>query len=103
VVYIHKPGKTDWTALRSYRAISLLNTIGEMAKKAMTNHLSLEGEERGWWHPGQCGSGAGRSTVDTLAFFKGAVTTNRRRNKHTALVMTDVAAAFLPPPDRGNS
>jgi ribonuclease HI len=94
VVYIHKPGKTDWTATKSYRAISLLSTVAKMAEKAVADYLSLVGEEKGWWHNGQCGSRAGRSTIDALAYLQGMVHRNRRKNKHTAIIMTDVAAAF---------
>jgi hypothetical protein len=94
VVYIHKPGKTNWSAPGSYRAISLLSTIGKMAEKAVADHLSLVGEQKGWWHKGQCGSRAGRSSIDALAFLKGQVTDNRKIGRHTALLMTDVAAAF---------
>jgi hypothetical protein len=94
VVFIHKPGKTDWSSPKSYRAISLLSTLGKMAEKAVADHLSLVGEREKWWHNGQCGSRAGRSTIDALAFLKGAVTNNRRVGRHTAVIMTDVAAAF---------
>jgi hypothetical protein len=94
VVYIHKPGKTDWQATKSYRAISLLSTVGKMAEKAVADYLSLVGEENGWWHNGQCGSRAGRSTIDALAYLRGEVNKNRRRGRHTAVLMTNVAAAF---------
>jgi hypothetical protein len=94
VVFIHKPGKTDWSSPKSYRAISLLSTLGKMAEKAVADHLSLVGEREKWWHNGQCGSRAGRSTIDALAFLKGAVPNNRRIGRHTAAIMTDVAAGF---------
>jgi ribonuclease HI len=94
VVFIHKPGKTDWSSPKSYRAISLLSTLGKMAEKAVADYLSLVGEREKWWHSGQCGSRAGRSTIDALAYLKGAVTNNRRMGRHTAVIMTDVAAAF---------
>jgi hypothetical protein len=84
VVYIHTPGKTDWEATKSYRAISLLSTLSKMAEKAVADYLSLIGEERGWWHKGQCGSRTGRSTIDALAYLRGEVNKNRRRGRHTA-------------------
>jgi hypothetical protein len=71
VVYIHKPSKPDWQATKSYMAISLLSTVGEMAEKAVADYLSLVGEEKEWWHNGQCGSRAGRSTIDALAYLRG--------------------------------
>jgi hypothetical protein len=55
---------------------------------------SLTGEQRGWWHSGQSGSRAGRSTINALAYLKRQVANNRRNGRHTALLMTDVAAAF---------
>jgi hypothetical protein len=73
VVYIHKPGKTDWQATKSYRAISLLSTADKMAETAVADYLSLIGEEQGWWHKGQCGSRTGRSTIDARAYLRGEV------------------------------
>ena len=49
-----------------------------MVEKAVADYLSLTGEEEGWWHPGQCGSRAGRSTLDALAYLKEEVRQNRR-------------------------
>jgi hypothetical protein len=43
VVYIHKPGRTDWSSPRPYRAISLFSTIRKMAEKAVADFLSLMG------------------------------------------------------------
>jgi hypothetical protein len=88
VVFIHKPGKTDWSSPKSYRAISLLSTLGKMAEKAVADYLSLVGEREKWWHAGQCGSRAGRSTIDALAYLKGAVAGNRRMGRHSAIIMT---------------
>jgi hypothetical protein len=94
VVFIHKPGKTDWSSPKSYRAISLLSTLEKMAEKAVADYLSLVGEKDKWWHTRQCGSTAGRSTIEALAYLKGAVVSNRRMGRHSAVIMTDVAAAF---------
>jgi hypothetical protein len=52
VVYIHKPGKTDCQATKSYRATSRLSTVGKMAETAVAGYLSLIREEKGWWHKG---------------------------------------------------
>jgi hypothetical protein len=94
--YIHKPSKTNWHATKFYRAISLVSTVGKMVETALANYLSLAGEEKGWWHKGQCGSRARRSTIDALAYLRGEVNKNRRRGRHTVVLMTDVAAAFSP-------
>jgi len=70
------------------------SVVGKMAEKAVANYLSLTDEEGGWWNPGQRGSRARRPTIDALAFLKEKVRRNRRNHRCTALVMTDVAAAF---------
>ena len=68
--------------------------LGKMAEKAVADYLTLNDEEKGWWHPSQCGSRAGRSTIDALAHLKGTVNSDRRLGRQSALIMTDVAAAF---------
>jgi hypothetical protein len=93
VLYIHKPGKTNWGSPKSYRAISLLSTLGKMAEKAVAGYPSLNGEEKGWWHPGQCGSRAGRSTI-------GIIYSNRRLCRQSALIMPDVVTALPSTPDQ---
>jgi hypothetical protein len=94
VVVITKPGKRDRTNVKSYWCISLLPTITKLVEKAITLHLSIQGELKGWWHSGQHGSRAGKNTIDALLWLIRKVRENRNKKKHTALVMVDVAAAF---------
>jgi hypothetical protein len=89
VIYI----RSEWSNPKSYRAISLLSTVGRMAEKVVVDYLSLVGEMEGWWHSGQCGSRSGRSTTGASAYLKGDVAKNRRMDA-SALIMLDVAAAF---------
>jgi hypothetical protein len=94
VVVISKPGRRDRTSIKSYRCISLLRTIAKLVEKAITLHLSTQGETRGWWHQGQHGSRAGRNTTDALLWLIRKVRENRQKKQHTALLMVDVVAAF---------
>jgi hypothetical protein len=94
VVFIHKPGKPTGVHPSPTAPFPYSARWEKWRRKAVADHLSLVGEREKWWHNGQCGSRAGRSTIDALAFLKGAVTNNRRIGRHTAVIMTDVAAAF---------
>jgi hypothetical protein len=96
-VFIHKPEKTDSSSPKSYRAISLLSTLGKMAEKTVADHLSLVGEREKLWHAGQCGSRAGRSTIDALAYLTRAVARNHKMCRHSAIIMTDVACHGVVP------
>ena len=69
----------------------IMNTLVE---KVVCEHISISGEEMGWWHKGQHGSRSGRNTTDALLWLIRRVRKNREKQKHTALVMMDVAAAF---------
>jgi ribonuclease HI len=94
VVVIGKPGKRDLTNPKSYRCISLLSNIAKLTENIIAQYLTLEGESNGWWHRTQFGSRPGRNTSDALMWLKSEVAKNRRQNMNTALIMTDVAAAF---------
>jgi hypothetical protein len=94
VVVIWKPGKKDMSNPKSYRCISLLSNVAKLTEKAVAQYLTLEGEVHGWWHPYQFGSRPGRNTTDALMWLKAVVEKHRKENMNTALIMTDVAAAF---------
>ena len=94
VVYVHELSKSDWSSPKSYHVISLLDTLGKIAEKCVADHLSHQGEEAGWWHADKWCSREGRSTIDYLAYLMQAVDFNRSRNERTAVLMTDVSAAF---------
>jgi hypothetical protein len=94
VVVIGKPGKKDMSNPKSYRSISLLSNVAKLTEKAVAQYLTLEGEVHGWWHPYQFGSRPGRNTTDALMWLKAVVEKHRKENMNTALIMTDVAAAF---------
>jgi hypothetical protein len=94
VVVMGKPGKKDMSNPKSYRCISQLSNVAKLTGKAVAQYLTLEGEVHGSWHPYQFGSRPGRNTTDALMWLKAVVEKHRKENMNTALIMTDVAAAF---------
>jgi hypothetical protein len=71
-----------------------LSNIAKLTEKVIAQYLTLEGEANGWWHRTQFGSRPGRNTSDALMWLKSEVAEHRHQNMNTALIMTDVAAAF---------
>jgi hypothetical protein len=66
VVVFAKPGRRNCTRVKAYHYISLLPMIAKLVEKAMTLHISTQGDVNEWWHTGQHGSRAGRNTTDDL-------------------------------------
>jgi hypothetical protein len=71
-----------------------LSNIAKLTEKIIAQYLTLEGEANGWWHGTQFGSRPGRNTSDVLMWSKSEVAKSRRQNMNTALIFTEVAAAF---------
>jgi hypothetical protein len=94
VVVIGKPGEKDMSNLKSYRCISLLSNVAKLTEKAVAQYVTLEGKVHGWWHPYQFGSRQGRNTTDALMWLKAVVEKHQKEKMNTALIMSDVAAAF---------
>jgi hypothetical protein len=66
----------------------------KVGRKAITPHISTQGEVNEWWHTRQHGSRAGRNTMDALVWLVRRVRENHDKKKHTAILMVDVSAAF---------
>jgi hypothetical protein len=94
VVVIPKPGRWDRTGLKSYCCISLLPTIVKLVGKAITMHLSIQGEINGWWYPVQHGSRAGRNTTDVLLWLIRRVCEKTAQKMQTAILMIDISTVF---------
>jgi hypothetical protein len=62
-ILLRKPNKLDYTAVKAYQEISLLNCLGKVAADAIAHHC----EATGVLHPGQMGSRKQRSVIDAVA------------------------------------
>jgi len=62
-VVIGKPGKDDYTQLKTYPSISLLSCMGKVVEKVVAELLSGEAERRGLLSDRQFGSRRGRSAI----------------------------------------
>lgn len=66
-ILLRKPNKPDYTAVKAYRVINLLNCLGKVVEKIAADAIARHCETMGVLHPGQMGSRKQRSAIDTVA------------------------------------
>ncbi|KAI0998333.1 hypothetical protein K3495_g9862 [Podosphaera aphanis] len=66
-ILLRKPNKVDYTQVKSYRVINLLNCLCKVAEKVVAELLSDWCEMNGVLHQGQMGSRKQRSSIDAVA------------------------------------
>jgi len=93
-VIILKPGKPSYSTPKSFRPIVLLNTIGKLIKKMISNHLQFDMIKYDLVHPNQVGGVRQRSTKDARLFLTHLVRTGWAKGKKTSVVAFDIAQFF---------
>lgn len=66
-ILLRKPNKLDYTAVKAYRVISLLNCLGKVVEKIAADAIAHHCETMGVLHPGQMGSRKQQSAIDAVA------------------------------------
>ena len=64
---LQKLNKVDYTILKAYRVISVLNCLGKVVEKTMATWILDRCEKNHLLYKGQFGCRKGCSTLDTLA------------------------------------
>jgi hypothetical protein len=91
---LKKPNKTDKSAPRSYRVISLLNGLGKVMEKTMATWISDWCEQNHLLHKGQFGCRKGRSTLDALAQLVTYIEKAWGKKQLVAGLLLDIKGAF---------
>jgi hypothetical protein len=93
-VFIPKLGKPLYDTPKSFCPIVLLNTLGKMLEKMLSNRLQFEVAEYGVLHPNQFGGVRQNSTEDTGCFLTHVVCAGWRAKLKTSMVAFDLAQFF---------
>jgi len=93
-VVIRKPGKEDYTQLKSYRMISPLSCMGKVVEKVVAELLSDEAERRALLRDGQFGSRKKRSAIDAAAIMVDTAHAAWKEDNITGVLLMDIKAAF---------
>jgi hypothetical protein len=94
MVVIPKPGKLLYDTPKSFRPIVLLNTLGKMFEKMLSNRLQFEAAKYGVLHPNQFGGVHQNSTKDAGCFLTHVVQVGWHAKLKTSVVAFDLAQFF---------
>lgn len=93
-ILLRKPNKTDYSQVKSYRVISLLNCLGKVTEKVVAELISVWCESSVVLHQGQMGSRKQRSCTDAVARVMNRVEETWNQGKIAGLLLMDVKGAF---------
>ncbi|ODM14511.1 hypothetical protein SI65_10133 [Aspergillus cristatus] len=93
-ILLRKPNKPDYTAVKAYRVISLLNCLGKVVEKVAADAIARHCETMGVLHPGQMGSRKQRSAIDAVACLIQNTHEAWRLQQLVGALFLDVKGAF---------
>jgi len=93
-VVIPKPGKPDYTKVRAYRVISLLDVISKLLERTAAHQIADHLERKRGLHEGQFGCRKWRSCVDAVAILMNRTQKAWERKKIAGALFMDVKSAF---------
>ena len=90
-----KIGKTLYNVAKSYRPISLINTIPKLFSTLCSKHISYLAEKHNLLPPTQFGGRPGRNMTDAMLLVTHKVKDAWRSSKVVAALFLDIQGAFL--------
>ena len=94
MVVIPKPGKDDYTKIKSYRPIVLLSTIAKWMEKIINERIQYDAHKYSILHPCQFSSTWQRSTIDAVTYVTNHIQQGWRKKLVTTMISFDVAQFF---------
>jgi hypothetical protein len=94
MVVIPKPNKPDYSAVKAYHPIALLNCIGKVLEILMATRLSLMAESYDILHADQIGGCPKCSAIDAVMALMHEVEANAGNCFMTSALFLDVGGAF---------
>ena len=94
VVMLRKPNKKDPFSPRSYRPITLEETLGKLLEKIIANRLQYLSNTRGWLPPNQFGGRQGHSVYDAAQRLLQIVEKAQSEDKVCSILAVDIQGFF---------
>jgi len=93
-ILLRKPNKPDYTAVKAYRVISLLNCLGKLVERIAADAIAHHCETVGALHPGQMGSRKQWSAIDAVACLIQNTHESWKLQQLVGVLFLDVKGAF---------
>jgi len=93
-VVIPKPGKPDYSKVRAYRVISLLDVISKLVERTAAHLIADHLERKRGLHDGQYGCRKRRSCVDAVAVLINRTQQAWQEKRVAGALFMDVKSAF---------
>ncbi|KDR64959.1 hypothetical protein GALMADRAFT_82479, partial [Galerina marginata CBS 339.88] len=93
-VIIPKPGKPSYSTPKSFRPIVLLNTLGKLIEKMISNRIQFDSVKHDVFHPNQVGGVRQRSTEDAGLYLTHIVRAGWAKGLKTSVLAFDLAQFF---------
>jgi len=94
IIPLRKAGKDDYTSVKNYRAISLLQIISKVLESVVAEKVSYMAEYHGLLPRTHFGARKQRSSVDPLTYLQEKIYDAWRDRKTLSLVWFDVKGAY---------
>jgi hypothetical protein len=94
LVIIPKPGKPSYSAPKAFRPIVLLNTMGKLIEKCVSNCIQFDCVKYGVFQSNQFGGIMQRSTEDAGLYLTHLVKAGWTRGLKTSVIAFDIAQFF---------
>ena len=94
ITVLKKPGKDDYTSVKSFRPISVLNVLGKIFEKIIHKRLVWYAKKDRWLDERQHGFKEGRSTETAALTLVRTIEKNKLKQLCTSVLFLDISAAF---------
>ena len=90
-IIIPKPNKTSYNSLKIFRPIVLLNTLGRLIKKVISERLQFQSIFKNFIHPCQLDGLKQHSTIDVGVVLTHFICTEQVKNLSTSTLTFNIA------------
>ena len=93
-IIIPKPNKSLYDSLKSFQPIILLNTIGKLIEKVISNRIQVYAISSNFLYSNQLGGIQQCSTTDTGVYLTHIICAGWIKELHTSTLVFDIAQFF---------